>query len=81
MSPEPFDALGVTEQKICRASPFTATQCSVPIQITGVSGQRLMTADYASEWSIYLVSTLTNDSSLADQIFGKYGTKDLLAGK
>ncbi len=37
----------------------------------------LMTADYPSEWSIYLVSTLTNDSSLPDQIFGKYGTMDL----
>lgn len=32
----------------------------------------LMTADYPSEWSIFLVSTLTNDTGLTDQVFGKY---------
>ncbi len=37
----------------------------------------LMTADYPSEWSIFLVSTLTNDAGLPDRIFGKYGTMDL----
>ena len=37
----------------------------------------LMTADYPSEWSIFLVSTLTNDTGLPDRIFGKYGTMEL----
>jgi predicted dehydrogenase len=37
----------------------------------------LMTADYPSEWSIFLVSTLTNDASLPDRVFGKYGTMDI----
>jgi predicted dehydrogenase len=37
----------------------------------------LLTADYPSEWSIFLVSTLTNDVDLPDRIFGKYGTMDL----
>ena len=37
----------------------------------------LLTADYPSEWSLFLVSTLTNDSGLPDRIFGKYGTMDL----
>jgi predicted dehydrogenase len=37
----------------------------------------LMTADYPSEWSIFLVSTLTNDAGLPDRIFGKYGTMEL----
>jgi predicted dehydrogenase len=37
----------------------------------------LLTADYPSEWSIFLVSTLTNDADLPDRIFGKYGTMDL----
>jgi predicted dehydrogenase len=37
----------------------------------------LMTADYPSEWSIFLVSTLTNDAGLPDRIYGKYGTMDL----
>ena len=37
----------------------------------------LLTADYPSEWSIFLVSTLTNDAGLPDRIFGKYGTMEL----
>src|SRR5438552_7488604 len=37
----------------------------------------LMTADYPTEWSLFLVSTLTNDAGLPDRIFGKYGTMDL----
>jgi len=37
----------------------------------------LMTADYPSEWSIFLVSTLTNDAGLPDRIYGKFGTMDL----
>ena len=37
----------------------------------------LMTADYPSEWSIFLVSTLTNEAGLPDRIFGKYGTMDI----
>jgi len=37
----------------------------------------LLTADYPSEWSIFLVSTLTNDAGLPDKIFGKYGTMEL----
>jgi len=37
----------------------------------------LMTADYPGEWALFLVSTLTNDSSLPDRIFGKFGTMEL----
>ena len=37
----------------------------------------LMTADYPSNWSLFLVSTLTNDSGLPDRIYGKYGTMEL----
>jgi predicted dehydrogenase len=37
----------------------------------------LMTADYASEWSIFLVSTLTNDAGIPDRIYGKHGTMEL----
>jgi predicted dehydrogenase len=37
----------------------------------------LMTADYAQEFSIFLVSTLTNDTQLPDRIYGKHGTLDL----
>jgi predicted dehydrogenase len=37
----------------------------------------LMTADYPNEWSIFLVSTLTNDSGLSDRVFGKFGTMEL----
>jgi len=37
----------------------------------------LMTADYASEFSILLVSTLTNDAGIPDRIYGKWGTMEL----
>src|SRR6266446_9869730 len=37
----------------------------------------LMTADYPTEWSLFLVSTLTNDAGLPDRIFGKHGTMEL----
>jgi predicted dehydrogenase len=37
----------------------------------------LLTADYPSEFSVFLVSTLTNDSQLGDRIYGKHGTIDL----
>ena len=37
----------------------------------------LMTADYPSEWSIFLVSTLTNDDGILDKVYGKYGTMEL----
>src|SRR3989454_3388041 len=37
----------------------------------------LMTADYPSEWSIFLVSTLTNDAGVPDRIYGKHGTMEL----
>lgn len=37
----------------------------------------LMTADYPSDWSLFLVSTLTNDAGLPDRIYGKHGTMEL----
>jgi predicted dehydrogenase len=37
----------------------------------------LMTADYPSEWSIFLVSTLTNDDGIPDKVYGKFGTMEL----
>lgn len=37
----------------------------------------LMTADYPQEFSVFLVSTLTNDTQLPDRVYGKYGTIDL----
>jgi predicted dehydrogenase len=37
----------------------------------------LMTADYPSNFSIFLVSTLTNDEQIPDRIYGKYGTMDV----
>lgn len=37
----------------------------------------LMTADYPQEFSVLLVSTLTNDAQLQDRIYGKHGTMDL----
>jgi len=37
----------------------------------------LMTADYPSEWSLFLVSTLTNDAGVPDRIYGKHGTLEL----
>ena len=37
----------------------------------------LLTAEYPTDWSIFLVSTLTNDAGIPDRVFGKYGTMDL----
>lgn len=37
----------------------------------------LLTLDYPGEFSVFLVSTLTNDSQLPDRIYGKHGTIDL----
>jgi predicted dehydrogenase len=37
----------------------------------------LMTVDYPSEYSILLVSTLTNDAGIPDRVYGKYGTMEL----
>jgi predicted dehydrogenase len=37
----------------------------------------MLTADYPSEWSLFLVSTLTNDTNLPDRVHGKYGTLEL----
>jgi predicted dehydrogenase len=37
----------------------------------------MMTADYPTEWSLFLVSTLTNDAGLTDRIYGKHGTMEL----
>src|SRR6185503_10146934 len=37
----------------------------------------MLTADYPSEWSLFLVSTLTNDAGIPDRIYGKHGTMEL----
>src|SRR5207248_3243225 len=37
----------------------------------------LLTIDYPSEFSVFLVSTLTNDAGIPDRIYGKYGTMEL----
>jgi predicted dehydrogenase len=37
----------------------------------------LMTADYPQDFSVFLVSTLTNDTQLPDRVYGKHGTLDL----
>jgi predicted dehydrogenase len=37
----------------------------------------LMTADYPQGFSLFLVSTLTNDTQLPDRVYGKFGTMDL----
>lgn len=37
----------------------------------------LMTADYPSQWSLFLVSTLTNDAGLPDKVYGKHGTMEI----
>jgi predicted dehydrogenase len=37
----------------------------------------MLTADFPSEWSIFLVSTLTNDAGIPDRIYGKYGTMEV----
>ena len=40
----------------------------------------MLTADFPSEFSVFLVSTLTNDSQIGDRIYGKHGTLDVEAG-
>lgn len=40
----------------------------------------LLTADFPSEFSVFLASTLTNDTQIGDRIYGKHGTLDLDAG-
>jgi predicted dehydrogenase len=37
----------------------------------------LATIDYPQEFSVFLVSTLTNDTQLPDRVYGKHGTMDL----
>src|SRR5262245_56104060 len=37
----------------------------------------LLTLDYPQEFSVFLVSTLTNDTQLPDRVYGKHGTMDL----
>jgi len=37
----------------------------------------MMTVDYPSEWSAFLVSVLTNDASLPDRVYGKWGTMEI----
>lgn len=37
----------------------------------------LLTLDYPQEFSVFLVSTLTNDAQLPDRIYGKHGTMDV----
>jgi len=37
----------------------------------------MLTADFPTEWSIFLVSTLTNDAGISDRIYGKHGTMEL----
>jgi len=37
----------------------------------------MMTVDYPDEYSVFLVSTLTNDAGIPDRIYGKHGTLDL----
>ena len=39
------------------------------------------TADFPSEWSHFLVSTLTNDAGIPDRIYGKHGTMELSGGE
>ena len=37
----------------------------------------MLTASYPSEWSMFLISTLTNDAGFPDRVYGKYGTMEL----
>lgn len=37
----------------------------------------IMTLDYPSEFTIFLISTLTNDTQISETIYGKHGTMDL----
>src|SRR5438477_35302 len=43
----------------------------------GIPDTFVMTADCPSEWSLFLVSTLTNDAGIPDRIYGKHGTMEL----
>jgi predicted dehydrogenase len=40
----------------------------------------ILTIDYPSEYSIFLISTLTNDTQIPDRIYGKHGTLEFGAG-
>ncbi|MBI4583968.1 MAG: hypothetical protein HY717_08090, partial [Planctomycetes bacterium] len=37
----------------------------------------LMTADYPDEYTIFLVSTLANDTQIPERIYGKHGTREI----
>ena len=37
----------------------------------------MLTASYPSEWSMFLISTLTNDAGFPDRVYGKHGTMEL----
>jgi predicted dehydrogenase len=37
----------------------------------------VITADFPSEFTVILISTLTNDTPIPDRIYGKYGTLDM----
>ncbi|MEI6913757.1 MAG: Gfo/Idh/MocA family oxidoreductase [Armatimonadota bacterium] len=37
----------------------------------------MMTIDYPSEFSIFLISTLNNDTQIPSRVYGKFGTMDL----
>lgn len=37
----------------------------------------MMTVDYPSEWSCFLVSAITNDEGIPDRVYGKHGTMDI----
>src|SRR5207253_5876913 len=40
----------------------------------------MMAVDYPQEFTVFLVSTLTNDTQIPDRIYGKHGTLDLGGG-
>jgi len=40
----------------------------------------ILTVDYPSEYTIFLISTLTNDTQIPDRIYGKHGTLEFGAG-
>ena len=48
-----------------------ASPAPAPFPATG------FTIDYPEEFSIFLVSTLTNDTPLPTRVYGKFGTLDL----
>ncbi len=37
----------------------------------------MLTASFPSEWSMFLISTLTNDAGFPDRVYGKLGTMEL----